>query len=216
MLTIDYYSDILCVWAWIAQTRIDELNTHFGNQLRWRFHAIDVFGNVEHKMSTQWKNRGRYDGFSKHVSESVKAFPEINIHADSWTKVKPQSSANAHLTIKAVERTHDLDRANRFANHVRTAFFSDALDISDQTILLKIAEQDELDIAKLRQAINDGSAIALLMSDYQQAKQLAIKGSPSYSLDSGRQILYGNVGYRVLRANIEELLHNPTNEASWC
>jgi hypothetical protein len=28
--------------------------------------------------------------------------------------------------------------------------------------------------------------------------------------------LLGNVGYRVLLANIEELLKNPTNEASWC
>jgi predicted DsbA family dithiol-disulfide isomerase len=24
-LVIDYYSDILCVWAWIAQRRIEEL-----------------------------------------------------------------------------------------------------------------------------------------------------------------------------------------------
>jgi predicted DsbA family dithiol-disulfide isomerase len=54
------------------------------------------------------------------------------------------------------------------------------------------------------------------MSDYQQAKQNAIKGSPSYVIDGGRQTLYGNVGYRVLSANIEELLKNPANEASWC
>jgi predicted DsbA family dithiol-disulfide isomerase len=54
------------------------------------------------------------------------------------------------------------------------------------------------------------------MSDYQQAKQKAIKRSPSYVIDGGRQTLYGNVGYRVLSANIEELLKSPANEASWC
>ncbi|MEZ5483114.1 MAG: hypothetical protein R3E73_13460 [Porticoccaceae bacterium] len=31
-------------------------------------------------------------------------------------------------------------------------------------------------------------------------------GSPSYVINGGRQTLYGNVGYRVLRANIDELL----------
>ena len=35
-------------------------------------------------------------------------------------------------------------------------------------------------------------------------------------LDGGRQTLFGNVGYRVISANIEELLHQPSGEASWC
>ena len=25
-INIDYYTDVLCVWAWIAQPRLDELN----------------------------------------------------------------------------------------------------------------------------------------------------------------------------------------------
>ena len=25
-ITIDYYTDILCVWAWISQPRLNELN----------------------------------------------------------------------------------------------------------------------------------------------------------------------------------------------
>ncbi|MFT4998949.1 MAG: hypothetical protein ACJA0M_001028 [Chitinophagales bacterium] len=54
------------------------------------------------------------------------------------------------------------------------------------------------------------------MSDYQQAKQNSIKGSPSYTIDRGRQTFYGNLGYRVLAADIEELLTSPEEEASWC
>jgi hypothetical protein len=31
------------------------------------------------------------------------------------------------------------------------------------------------------------------------------------------QLLYGNVGYRIIEANVRELLHNPLHgEASWC
>ena len=55
-----------------------------------------------------------------------------------------------------------------------------------------------------------------LMHDYQKSKQQNIKGSPTYVIDGGRQVLYGNVGYRVLHANIEELLKNPRDEKSWC
>ncbi len=54
------------------------------------------------------------------------------------------------------------------------------------------------------------------MTDYQVARDQGIRGSPSWVLDGGRQILYGNVGYRVIRANAVELLRHPKEEASWC
>ena len=44
-----------------------------------------------------------------------------------------------------------------------------------------------------------------------------IQGSPSFVLNEGRQKLYGNVGYRILEANIHELLRaQPADQASWC
>ena len=44
-----------------------------------------------------------------------------------------------------------------------------------------------------------------------------IEGSPTYYLNEGRQKLYGNVGYRILEANVLELMQNETSElASWC
>ncbi len=72
------------------------------------------------------------------------------------------------------------------------------------------------DSIKLKKNYEDGSAMAALMHDYQKSKQYSIKGSPSYVMDGGRQTLYGNVGYRVLLANTEELLKNPVDVASWC
>ena len=55
-----------------------------------------------------------------------------------------------------------------------------------------------------------------LSDDQRRAAELGVRGSPTWVLNSGRQILYGNVGYRILNANIEELLKNPAVEASWC
>jgi hypothetical protein len=42
-------------------------------------------------------------------------------------------------------------------------------------------------------------------------------GSPSLVLNEERQKLYGNVGFRVMQANIQELIRTPhADEASWC
>lgn len=216
MLTIDYYSDVLCVWAWIAQRRIDELNTQFDDQIEWKFHYTDIFGNTGAKIQGQWLDRGLYDGFSKHVVKSAAGFENAPVNPKIWSKVRPTTSANAHLFLKAVELACGTTASISSAFALRQAFFVEAKDISDLSVLCGLLKTLGLDDKPVSQAVNDGTAIAALMSDYQQAKQLGIKGSPSYVLDSGRQTLYGNVGYRVLHANIEELLKTPADEASWC
>ena len=55
------------------------------------------------------------------------------------------------------------------------------------------------------------------ISDYKDAESLGVKGSPTMILNQGRQKLYGNVGYRIIEANIQELLRDPhPDQASWC
>lgn len=215
-MIIDYFSDVLCVWAWIAQRRIDELNDQFGENIQWRYHYIDVFGDTEKKMQQQWSDRGLYEGFAEHVVASVSDFDDITVADNIWTKVRPTTSANAHLILKAVELAYNAHKAAEFTLIIREAFFIRAQDISSLDILFALATEINLNEGLIKNVINDGRAIASLMSDYQAAKNLNIKGSPSYLMDGGRQTLYGNVGYRVLHANVEELLKQPKDEASWC
>ena len=54
------------------------------------------------------------------------------------------------------------------------------------------------------------------MTDYRSAQNTGVSDSPAYVLDGERQVLFGNVSYRVINANIEERLRKPTYEASWC
>lgn len=205
-LVIDYYSDVLCVWAWIAQHRIDKLNKCFGNKIAIKYHYVDIFGDAVTKISTQWKAKGEFEGFSSHVIESASKYEEAHINSTIWSKTKPTSSANPHLVLKAIEQSYSCQYSLELALKFRQAFFIDAVDISNMDLLFNIMEQSGLDCGKVNTAIASGSAMAALMSNYQQSRTLNLQGSPTYILDSGRQTLYGNVGYRVLQANIEALL----------
>lgn len=215
-LIIDYYTDILCVWAWIAQRRIDELNLQLGDKIELRYHYIDVFGDVAKKMDTQWKNQGSYRGFAKHVRESAAKFEDAPINSKVWSAVRPATSANAHLVLKAVELSYDQQKSINAALMLRISFFNDAQDIANLDVLYQLVEAHGVDRDLINNSLRDGTAMAALMGDYQKAKQQRIEGSPSYVMDGGRQILYGNVGYRVILTNIKELLTHPENEASWC
>lgn len=215
-LVIDYYSDLLCVWAWVAQRRIDELHQQFGERIELNYRYIDVFGDTRGKMERQWQARGGFDGFATHVQESAAAYECAPVNPAIWHSVRPATSAMAHLLLRAVELTCSAAQSASLALRLRQAFFVDAVDIGDRRELLSLAAGHGLDEAVIARAIEDGSAMAALMRDYQGARELALRGSPSFVLDGGRQILFGNVGYRVLHANVEELLHKPANEASWC
>lgn len=215
-LVIDYYTDMLCVWAWIAQRRIDELTDQWGRQITLHHHCVNIFGDTQAKMARQWSDRGGYDGFAVHVQESAAAYEEAPIHPDLWTKVRPTTSATAHLLLKAVALVDSHDSMVRVAADIRRAFFNDAVDISRLESILPIAEAAGQSTEALTDVLVSGQAMAALLSEYTTAEQQGIKGSPSWVMNAGRQILYGNVGYRILHANVEELLKNPEQEASWC
>ncbi|HCM47078.1 MAG TPA: disulfide bond formation protein DsbA [Colwellia sp.] len=205
-VVIDYYSDILCVWAWIAQRRIDELNNTLSNKIELRYHYLDVFGDASNKIPNQWAERGGYAGFAKHVIDSAAPYPDAPINADIWHKVRPNTSANAHLVLKAIELSYGKDKSIEMALLIRQAFFIDGQDIAQLSLLFSLLERVDINYKLINKAIYDGSAMASLMADYQHAKTLSLKGSPSYIIDNGRQVLYGDVSYRVLLVNIEEHL----------
>jgi predicted DsbA family dithiol-disulfide isomerase len=215
-LIIDYYTDILCVWAWIAQRRIDELHSQLGDKIELRYHYIDVFGDVNKKIEAQWKQQGGYAGFAKHVQESAAKFEDAPINSKVWAEVRPATSANAHLILKAVELSYDQQKSSEAALMLRNSFFNDVQNIADLKVLHHLVEEQGLDHDLIKNCLRDGTAMAALMGDYQKARQQKIEGSPSYVMDGGRQILYGNVGFRVILTNIKELLTHPENEASWC
>lgn len=215
-LVVEYFSDILCVWAWITQRRIDELTNDFDSKIELQYHYIDVFGDTKNKIQTQWRERGGYRGFAQHIRESAAPYKSAPVNTKIWNDVRPTTSANAHLVLKAAEIVVEGTNCAELAFKIRKAFFIDAKDISQFSVLYEIVEESALDIEKIDNCIGDGSAMASLMRDYQIAKKQGIKGSPSFNMNSGRQTLYGNVGYRILKANLDERLHHHVGDASWC
>lgn len=219
---IVYFTDILCVWAYIAQHRVDEVHARFGQKVGWVSRFCPVFGDTARKMATTWAPKGGYAGFNAHLRDAVAAFPEMQLNPDVWLSVRPASSASPHLFLKAAQLAEqgeslETGAADRLTQAMRQAFFMRALDISTLDVQHAVAEEAGVPLAPITDLIADGRAFAALSSDYQDAEALGIKGSPSFVMNEGRQKLYGNVGYKIIAANLEELLREPNpDQASWC
>ena len=215
-IEIDYYTDLLCVWAWIAQRRIDELDRDYGKQVKLNHLYLPLFSDTVTRMDTQWGHRGSYQGFADHIKDAIEPYDFAPVNDKVWREVRPTTSAAAHLILKAAQLAYDAETSAKLALRLRQAFFVEAVDISQKGLNMELAQDMGIDAQALQVHFDDGTALAALLADHAKSQGQNVKGSPSWVMNEGRQVIYGNVGYRVLHANVEELLRNPENEASWC
>ena len=228
---IEYFSDVLCVWAYGAQARVDELQRTFAPATEVRYRFIPLFAAAHARVLGTWGQEDGFDRFNRKLHEIVSGWQHAQVHQDVWRTVRPASSTTAHVFLKAVqmlERAGDLspEPQSAFAGRsrfeetlwrVRKAFFAEARDISRRSELAAIAGQLELPLAHIDELVDNGEAHAELHLDREAQDRYHVAGSPTFVLDEGRQHLYGNVGYRVIEANVRELLRDPQyGQASWC
>jgi len=221
-IKITYYSDLLCVWAWIGQRRLDQLATDFGTKIEIEPHFCSVFADAWGKIEG---GKG-FEGFNAHLREVAVPFPHVELHPRVWLDARPRSSASGHLFIKAIEliEAEDgdasawADRAStRAAWALRCAFFQHGRDISSYEVQCGIADEFGVARSRIEEKLCSSEAMTALLRDYQICSDHAIKGSPTFVMNEGRQRLFGNVGYRLIEANVLELLRNPPeDQASWC
>lgn len=228
-LDIAYYSDVLCVWAYVAQVRLDELKANFKDKIEISPYHVTLFGDTQKRMDDGWSERGGYAGFSKHVLEVGSHFPHLEINSDVWQNCKPTTSGNAHLFLKAIdlfeqdsysESDHNPERfklVKQMEWAIRLAFFRDARDISHMGILFDIASQFSVSKKDIKSYFDNGSAMAQFCTELSMKETYKLDGSPTYLFNNKRQKLFGNVGYKILEANVAELLSSRgEGHASWC
>jgi predicted DsbA family dithiol-disulfide isomerase len=145
------------------------------------------------------------------------------VNPEVWTHVIPNSSTSCHLFLHAIQLLEKKELIQKSDNGFkratfafREAFFKDLANISDRKTQFAIAEQLGLPIAAIQEQIDSGEAYAQLSKDFELVKEHTVTVSPTLIFNEGRQRLNGNVGYRVMEANIRELLNNSPNEQSWC
>ena len=229
-IKIEYFSDVLCIWAYSGQIRMDELKREFADEIEIDYRFVPIFGAGKQHVCNGWKDEGGLQGFNAHLQEVAKNWSHVSVSPDLWTKVAPESSTSAHLYLKAIQLLSELGKIENkideatgrtvFENALwlfRDAFFREGRDIAQRSVQDEIAEQLQLPLQKIHELINSGKAHAALHQDDEARNNYKVPGSPTLVLNEGRQMLYGNVGYRIIDANVRELLHNPDQgEAGWC
>jgi predicted DsbA family dithiol-disulfide isomerase len=230
-ISIDYFTDVLCIWAYSGQIRIDELQHNLGDDIHLRYHFVPLFAAARQRVDEQWGDKGGLEAFNRNLHSVASQWDHVSLHPDVWLKDTPASSSGAHLMLKAVQLLQDrgeidagpvADLGGRtcfeeYLWRIRLAFFHNCENVGRRSVLERIAVELGLPVASIRSVVDNGEACAAIYLDDQARQKYQVPGSPTLVLNDGRQLLYGNVGYRIIEANVRELIQNPLHgEASWC
>lgn len=215
MVKADYFSDVLCVWAYVNELRLSEVQTQFGQDVEIKFSFMPNFAATESKIEKAWQQKGGFDGYAQHVRDVADGF-DIQLHESVWTSVRPATSMMAHSMIKAVAAVCNEREEAEFISTVRQAFFERGQDIASLEVLKALMAEQNLPVNGVLDVWESGKALAMLHEDFQLAQQYQITISPAWVFNEGRQRLIGNVGYRVIEGNLKELMNSKPLPQAWC
>ena len=219
-LQFSYWSDPLCIWAFVAQSKLERILAEFDG-LVVDYRIVPVFGSVPWRFTEgPWAKEG-LDGRVAATRRIAERAGRSDVSGECWRRAAPASSWVPAAAIKAVfsmERGAECASGTgaRYQCSLRERFFVNEENVARRDVQLAAAEALGLPRGQLERRLDDGSAFAAVWEDHIEKERLRIQGSPTYVFDGGRAMLYGNFDYCVLRSTVEEFLRGADPGRSEC
>ena len=191
VLQLDVISDVICPWCYIGKRKLDaalaEL-TDFKLNLMWRPYQLDPTTPPEgYDRKAQMRKKFGVEG-GKQILNNVLAAAEgtgIKWNFDAITRTP--NTLNAHRLIRWAAST---GQQHAIAEALFSAYFEQARDISDISVLLDIAAAHDMDVKLLAELFEGERDIAQTRNDDAAARDLGVHGVPAF-LAGGKFLLMG-------------------------
>lgn len=220
-IEFEYWSDPLCIWAYVAQSKLEAVLERHGDLLAPRYRVVPVFGSVPQRFSTgSWSKAGP-QGRAEATQRVAREHGHDNVDGSCWLGDCPASSwapgaALASVFAMVDDEKVSLQQAADYQWRMRQRFFVDNQNVARRSVQLELAEASDVPRAELEARLDDGTGMSRLWEDHARRESLGLRGSPTFVFDGGRAMLYGNFSEAVLNATVEELVKGLVAGGSEC
>lgn len=191
LLEIDLWSDVVCPWCWIGETRLrialQETGLLATTRIRMRAFQLDPEARREPTLVMLGRKFGRTRSEVLEMTETVRELGAelgLEMHHDRAISV---NTALAHQAVQFARRTgHDVELVRR----LHRAHFTDGADLSDHGVLAHAAGDVGLDEHAVEAALATGAYAQDVVADRQEADRLGVRGVPFFVF-AGRFALSG-------------------------
>ncbi|RYF90207.1 MAG: DsbA family protein [Chitinophagaceae bacterium] len=196
---IVYYTDPLCCWSWGMESSLNAIAERLGKKVRWRYcmcglipdwkHFVDPVNSVQRpaQMGPVWMHAQAVSG--------------ATFDSTIWFRDPPSSSYPACIAVKCVE-LQDALYVPTFLNLLRKAGMSNAINISKQDELIKLARELKhsfplFDHNVFKQDLVNGRGREAFRADLSEVQSRGINRFPSLLIRSDKEPVL-LTGYRSL------------------
>lgn len=210
-IEFEYWSDPLCIWAFVAQPKLEHVLSRHGTHVAPRYHVVPVFGSIRERFATGTWSKAGPQGRAETTRSIAEQHARTDVSGRCWIDDCPVSSWPVGAALKAVFAAEAAGEvgpgvAADYQWRMRERFFVDDQNVAKRTVQLELAEELQIPVSTLARRLDDGSALCALWEDHERRESMGLRGSPTFVFDGGRAMLYGNFSEAILTATVEELV----------
>jgi predicted DsbA family dithiol-disulfide isomerase len=218
ILEIIEFTDPVCTWCWGSEPILRTLETHYGSQLKISF----IMGGLVKDITAFYDNYNDIGGDPERSNKSIaKHWVEASTHHGMPVKVEgfrlfskdQPSTYPQNIAYKAAQMQDEL-KANLFLRRIREASAAEAMQTNLTEVLVELASETGLDIARFLDDFTSGKANMAFEDDLYTTAQYRAHGFPTFLVKYGEHstLLRGYQSYSNFKAVITHLSNGAIKE----
>ena len=196
-----YVMDPMCSWCWAFQPTVAQLKDRLP-QIDWRYIMGGLAPDSDQPMAAAMQQK------IQSIWQHIEAKTDVAFNYDFWHKNTPRRST--YPACRAVISSEILKPGSSadMILAIQQAYYQQALNPSDDEILIMLAGQVGFDKAAFAKQLNSSDSQLQLEQHLQQSMALGAQGFPSLFIQTGEDILplsYGYTSYEAVASRLASL-----------
>lgn len=181
MVTIDVISDVVCPWCFVGKKRLAKAVTASPVDVELRYHPYDINPGMpaqgRDRLVHYEKKFGSLDKLASMTSALEREAESLDIRFNFKEIQRVPNTMDAHRLIRWSVNTNT---QKQVVDALFSAYFEQALDISDHDVLLDIAEHNGMDRSIVKDLLSTDKDKDKVQQDIAHAARLGVQGVPTY------------------------------------
>lgn len=219
IIEIIEFTDPVCSWCWGSEPLIKKLETNYDGNIKVNF----VMGGLVEDIRDFSDNANGIGGDLSQVNSQIIShwLEASKIHGMPVEEIgfnlfsnENNSTYPLNIAYKAAQ-FQDEELAKKFLRKMREAVAARAQKVNKTEILIELAQDSGLDIAKFIKSFSDGSAEKAFLEDREICREHRVHGFPTFLVkygDDKQIVLRGYQSYENIKEVIKQLTNNEIKE----